>query len=149
MEYQTINLFGSHLDILYDRYKDIPPFLKQCKKYIKARGLKKQGIFRISGRSGDIKELKHKFQVESDFIDIGRQVEIASKIKDEKQRQDRINFIKDEKKKLQSQGVYVNLFELNPSESSVASVFKLFFRELVEPLFTYRMYKLWIVLDGK
>ncbi|OUM63906.1 hypothetical protein PIROE2DRAFT_23673, partial [Piromyces sp. E2] len=84
----------------------IPPFLKHCKKYIKARGLKKQGIFRISGRSGDIKELKQKFQIESDLIDIGRQVEIA-----------------------------------------IASVFKLFFRELIEPLFTYKMYKLWIILD--
>ncbi|ORX46150.1 hypothetical protein BCR36DRAFT_104376 [Piromyces finnis] len=149
LEYQTINLFGSHLDIIYDRYKDIPPFLKQCEKYILERGLKKQGIFRISGRSGDIKELKHKFQVESDFVDIGRQVDIASKIKDEKQRQERINFIKDEKRRLQKENpkMLVSLFELNPSESSVASVFKLFFRELIEPLFTLRMYKLWIVLD--
>jgi len=149
VDYQTISLFGSHLDILYDRYKDIPPFLKACKKYIKARGIKKQGIFRISGRSGDIKDLKHKFQVELDYIDIGRQVEIASKIKDDKQRKDRINYIKSEKKRLQQEnpGIFVNLFELNPSESSVASVFKLFFRELIEPLFTFRMYKLWILLD--
>jgi len=149
MDYQTLNLFGSHLDLLYDRYKDIPPFLKACKKYIKAKGLKKQGIFRISGRSGDIKDLKHKFQVELDYIDIGRQVEIASKIKDEKQRKDRIDFIKNEKKRLQQEnpGIFVNLFELSPSESSVASVFKLFFRELIEPLFTFRMYKLWILLD--
>ncbi|ORX85675.1 hypothetical protein BCR32DRAFT_265519 [Anaeromyces robustus] len=149
MDYQTLSLFGSHLDLLYDRYKDIPPFLKACKKYIKAKGLKKQGIFRISGRSGDIKDLKHKFQVELDYIDIGRQVEIASKIKDEKQRKDRIDYIKNEKKRLQQEnpGIFVNLFELCPSESSVASVFKLFFRELIEPLFTFRMYKLWILLD--
>jgi len=149
LDYQTINLFGSHLDILYDNYKDIPPFLKECKKYIKAKGLQKQGIFRISGRSGDIKDLKNKFQVELEFFDIRRQVQLASKIKDDKQRKDRINMIKNEKKRLQQENpnLNVSLFDLSPTESSVASVFKLFFRELVEPLFTFRMYKLWILLD--
>jgi len=146
-EYQTVELFGSHLDLLYDLYKDIPPFLKSCKKYIKARGIKKQGIFRISGKSSDIKDLKVKFQHELEFYDIGRQVDIASKIKDEKARKERIDFIKAEKKRLQ-QECPVNLFELSPTESSVASVFKLFFRELIEPLFTFRMYKLWILLDS-
>jgi len=136
---------------LYDNYKDIPPFLKECKKYIKAKGLQKQGIFRISGRSGDIKDLKNKFQVELEFFDIRRQVQLASKIKDDKQRKDRINLIKNEKKRLQQENpnLNVSLFDLCPTESSVASVFKLFFRELVEPLFTFRMYKLWILLDGK
>jgi len=149
VDYQTISLFGSHLDLLYDNYKDIPPFIKECKKYIKAKGIQKQGIFRISGRSGDIKDLKNKFQVELEFYDIRRQVQLASKIKDDKQRKDRINFIKSEKKRLQQENpnLNVSLFDLSPTESSVASVFKLFFRELVEPLFTFRMYKLWILLD--
>jgi len=147
-DYQTVELFGSHLDVLYDIYKDIPPFLKECKKYLKEKGLKKQGIFRISGKSGDIKYLKNKFQRELDDKNIGRQFEIASKIKDEKLRKEKIDFIKNEKKKLQQENM-INLFELSPTESSVASVFKLFFRELVEPLFTFRMYKLWILINGK
>jgi len=83
-----------------------------------------------------------------DDKNIGRQFEIASKIKDEKLRKEKIDFIKNEKKKLQQENM-INLFELSPTESSVASVFKLFFRELVEPLFTFRMYKLWILINGK
>jgi hypothetical protein len=146
VDYPTIDLFGSHLDILYDIYQDIPPFLKACKKYIKAKGIKKQGIFRISGKSGDIKDLKNRFQREFDFKDISRQLKIASMIKDEKLKKERIDSIKAVKKKLQQESP-VDLFELSPTESSVASVFKSFFRELIEPLFTFRMYKLWILLD--
>jgi len=146
VDYQSIDLFGSHLDLLFEIYKDIPPFLKKCKKYIKAKGIKKQGIFRISGKSGDIKDLKNRFQHELDYKDIGRQVNYASKINNEKLRQERIDYIKAMKKKLQPES-HVDLFELSPTESSVASVFKSFFRELIEPIFTFRMYKLWILLD--
>lgn len=71
---QKIPLFGSKLDDVMQRSeqvnKKVPAIVEKCINEIKARGLDKEGIFRLSGRQSEITKLKY-------LLDLGANLDMA------------------------------------------------------------------------
>ncbi|KAJ1560634.1 hypothetical protein HK096_007811, partial [Nowakowskiella sp. JEL0078] len=46
----------------------VPPFLEKCTKVIEARGIDREGIYRISGKSSDVQDLKMRVEQNFDLV---------------------------------------------------------------------------------
>ncbi|XP_056609243.1 rho GTPase-activating protein 27 isoform X2 [Triplophysa dalaica] len=72
------NVFGCHLDTLCHRENtDVPRFMEKCIRSVEKRGLKIDGLYRVSGNLAVIQKLRYKADHEEDLdLDDGQWEEI-------------------------------------------------------------------------